>query len=321
MMKNMTAVAILSLSLLAVTGCDKKESEGCGGRDGGAAADVPGTLNLSEVRKLIETPLPAGWRVSQHGDTLTITSDEEFNMHRRIYVNGTESSTLAGMNYQINLRFIPKLTDEEWAQVDPKPRHTTADFSVFLTTTDREARFHSMDEAKRCFAVTEQIKKLLQPHGERKMEGRAVFGTDPAYSLRLPPEWVKEEPSNNMRLLQVRVPKAAEDTENAELTVIKATGGADANIERWKGQFGGEKSLISKVIEKTYADVPATIVEFEGTYSAMNVDGKSEPKSGYKMLAAVIITDKGEYYVKMPGPRATVDANKAAFIQAVKTFR
>jgi hypothetical protein len=334
-MKNRLApIALVVTALLFAAGCEKKERRACGDdADAGVA-----TIDLKDMPRLIEAALPTGWSVTQNGDTLIVRRNDDVLFNRRIIVEGKESTVLADVKYEIHLRFTPKLSAEDYAEIEPKPQYATADFSVYLTIpTDAQGTMYSADDAKATAAVAEQIKKLLAPHpgaGAAGKPGAAVpakatvgsdgsitFGRDKKHSIKVPATWTTEEPANNMRLLQVRVPKAAEDTEGAELTVIKATGGVEANIARWKGQFGGEAALIGQSKETTASGSEATIAELEGNYAAMNMDGSQSTKESYKMLAAIVVTDNGEYYIKMPGPRATVDANKDNFKNLVKSFK
>ena len=137
----------------------------------------------------------------------------------------------------------------------------------------------------------------------------------------VPSAWKKEAPANNMRLLQIRVPKIADDKEDGELTVFKFSGGVEANVKRWAEQFGGKDSLKAQKTVKTASGHEATVAEFEGTYTAMTMAGSQAPKQNYKMVAAIIITDKGEFQVKLPGPKATIDAAKADFDKLVQSFK
>jgi len=53
-----------------------------------------------------------------------------------------------------------------------------------------------------------------------------------------PAAWKKEEPSNNFRWMQFRIPKGKDDKEDAELAISKGLGGgAKPNVERWKKSF------------------------------------------------------------------------------------
>ena len=141
-------------------------------------------------------------------------------------------------------------------------------------------------------------------------------------TLIAPKSWKVETPSSNMRTAQLKIPKAEGDTEDAELAVFKLGGGVDANVKRWAGQFGGDNSMKSKKTLKTASGDEATVVEYEGTYTAMTMSGTGEPKAGYKMMAAIIPTkDGGEFQIKMPGPAKTIDASKADFERLVESFK
>lgn len=154
-------------------------------------------------------------------------------------------------------------------------------------------------------------------------EGTAVtFGKEASHALRLPAGWKQEAPANPMRLFQASVPKHQDDTEGAELTVSKAMGGVEANLKRWAGQFGGDEALKGKRTVKTGAGSEATVADFEGTYTAMAMGPqKAEPKSDYKMLGAIVGAEDGTYFLKLTGPRHTVDLHKAAFDRLVESFK
>jgi hypothetical protein len=139
----------------------------------------------------------------------------------------------------------------------------------------------------------------------------------------VPPEgWKFSEPSNRMRLAQAAIPKAEGDSEGGELTVFSLGGSVDANLERWVGQFGGKEALKDKRSLKTASGKDATIVEIEGTLTAMSpAGGKAEPKEGMKMLGALIVTDAAQFQFKLTGPKKTIDANKAAFEKMIESFK
>jgi hypothetical protein len=102
------------------------------------------------------------------------------------------------------------------------------------------------------------------------------FGKDEKrFTMQVPANWKEEEPSNNMRMLQVRVPKMKDDPEDAEISAFKmgAAGGVDANIARWTKQFGGEASLKKKRMVKTGVG-EATVAEIEGDYHRDELPGR-----------------------------------------------
>src|SRR5262245_11407076 len=78
-------------------------------------------------------------------------------------------------------------------------------------------------------------------------------------------------PSNQMRLAQFKLPRAKDDSYDAELVIFKALGGSAAdNVTRWKGQFtapeGKTVDDVSKVTEMKIAGREATQLDIHGTY-------------------------------------------------------
>ncbi len=156
-------------------------------------------------------------------------------------------------------------------------------------------------------------------------DGQAItWGRTTKFTMTTPGNW-KQMPSTGMRQLQVSIPKTGADTDDAEMVgfVFPAGGGADANIQRWVAQMGGEGSLKGRKNLKTTAGADAIIAELEGSYAAMSpTDGTPQPaKSNYKMLGAFIPSAGGEVYLKLTGPKETVEAQKAAFDKMVESFK
>src|SRR5436189_1548361 len=73
--------------------------------------------------------------------------------------------------------------------------------------------------------------------------------------FKTPVGWVEEKPSSNMRVGQFKLPKAADDTEDALLVVYYfgqgQGGGTAANIERWVGQMKQPEGTATKPSEET----------------------------------------------------------------------
>jgi hypothetical protein len=148
-----------------------------------------------------------------------------------------------------------------------------------------------------------------------------------------PTAW-KETPSTSpMRLKQFTVPGKGSDGD-AELVIFffGAGQGGDttANIDRWKKQFtppaGKTLDEVSKVspVKVAAKDAKATLVDVSGTYmfkAAPMSPGPGEPRPNSRMLAVVLETAKGNYYLKLTGPAKTVDAARKPFETWVKAFK
>lgn len=147
---------------------------------------------------------------------------------------------------------------------------------------------------------------------------RAAAPSGPAASAaevtwEAPAAWVKGENPSPMRKATYRVPRAAGDPEDAELSVSQAGGSLEMNIARWAGQLG-KKSGEVKRDKKRVAGLDVTIVEIHGDYGGMAAPGAppQEKKNGYALLGAIVETSPPTFF-KMTGPDKTVSAARADF--------
>ena len=144
--------------------------------------------------------------------------------------------------------------------------------------------------------------------------------------------WIEEQPANTMRVKQYSLPAVEGDAEGASLVVTTGIGGsADANIARWIGQFeqpdGADPATRAVRTVKTRGNLVFHELEIAGTYvaemmsAATMTAGARANKPNWRMLAAVVETPHGPYYVKLVGPDATVQRWKEsyqAFLQAIR---
>ncbi len=138
---------------------------------------------------------------------------------------------------------------------------------------------------------------------------------DETLTLQIPADWEKVKPDNNLRLGQFKLPAADGDTEITELAVFPPFGGTvNDNLTRWEGQFTGAEKKSTK---GTTDDGKAYyLLDMTGTYK--KPDGppilrKTVDKEGYQMLAVIIETKQGNYFLKLTGPKKSVAAQADAF--------
>ncbi len=139
-----------------------------------------------------------------------------------------------------------------------------------------------------------------------------------------PADWKKEDPSNQFRWMQFRIPGAKGDKDDAELAISKGLGGgADANIARWKSAFkppaGKTADEASKVEEIKIGGMKAGYLDVSGTYTAPF--SKAGPQPDYRMLAVYFDGKDNAYTIKLVGPAATVEAAKKGFDEWLKSFK
>jgi len=138
-------------------------------------------------------------------------------------------------------------------------------------------------------------------------------------SFKLPSHWEAQTPKSSMRRAQLSAPGPKGP---AELIVFffgpQGAGTAQANVDRWVTQFtnpDGSPVTTAKQSSKQVAGLDVTMVEVAGLYGGgMNADGQpGASQADQAMLAAIVSTAGGPYYLKLLGPQATVSDNRAAF--------
>jgi hypothetical protein len=145
-----------------------------------------------------------------------------------------------------------------------------------------------------------------------------------------PQGWAEEPPSSAMRITQYRLPKVDGDTEDAVCYVshFPGTGGSvEANLSRWYDQFiqpdGRPSSAVAKVNKAEHHGFQQTTVDVSGTFSQSTtpMGPAGEDKPNFRMLAGVIETPIGPWFVKLIGPEKTVARWEKSFYEFMKTFR
>ena len=154
----------------------------------------------------------------------------------------------------------------------------------------------------------------------------------PTPTLKFTPAkgWAEEKTSSTMRVAQYKLPKETGDTEDALLVLYyfgqSGGGGIAANLERWIGQMkqtdGSDSKDKAKQESLTVNGLKITTIDLAGTYTAETAPGSGQffNNPGYRLLAAVIETPKGSYYLKVVGPEKTVTKWKGSVTEFVKSF-
>lgn len=146
--------------------------------------------------------------------------------------------------------------------------------------------------------------------------------------LSAPTGWTKKQPQNRIIEAEFATPPAAGDEAPGRLTAMGAGGSIDSNIERWAGQFAGDNGAagVPKRDKLTVSGCEVQIVDLAGTYKDAPggpfAGGKTVMRDNYRMLGAIIQTkDAGNYFLKLYGPKATIDAAEKDFQTMVKNLK
>jgi hypothetical protein len=144
-----------------------------------------------------------------------------------------------------------------------------------------------------------------------------------------PASWKEIPVGSPMRVKQFSLPGKDGDAELAIFFFGQGQGGStQANLDRWKTQFQapeGKTEAPSKTSTlKTSSGGTATELDISGTYlfKARPMDsGPAEPRPNHRMLAVVLETPQGNYYLKLVGPAKTIEHSKKEFEGWVKGFK
>ena len=142
-----------------------------------------------------------------------------------------------------------------------------------------------------------------------------------AISLTAPEGWNRKAPSSSFVEAEFALPAADGDENDGRLTVSIAGGSVEANIDRWKGQFGGAPESESQ--EEVEVDgITATIVDFTGEFDDRRGPfAPGEKRADYRMIAAIIPVGNELHFVKAVGPKNTMAAHAEeidAFVKSIK---
>ncbi len=133
--------------------------------------------------------------------------------------------------------------------------------------------------------------------------------------LTAPEKWSRVKPKYNMIEHEFAVPAVEPDTQPGRLMVMGAGGSIDDNIKRWVGQFepaAGEP----KIEKKSIAGQLVHLVDISGNFKdspGPNSGIAATERPDYRMLAAIIESKAGNYFVKLYGPKKTMAAAEADF--------
>jgi len=146
--------------------------------------------------------------------------------------------------------------------------------------------------------------------------------------LTAPGNWTKKEPASRIIEVEFAVPPSKGDETPGRLTAMGAGGSVESNIDRWIGQFVGEGGGAAKPKrdKATVGGADIEIVDLSGTYKDSPggpfAGGKTINRDNYRMLGAIIQTkDRGNYFLKLYGPKATIDENEKGFQELVKSLK
>lgn len=138
--------------------------------------------------------------------------------------------------------------------------------------------------------------------------------------LKAPESWVKNQPRSQFVAAEFGLPRAEGDADDGRLTISVAGGGVEANIERWRGQFGDDLARQSQE-DLQVVGATITVVDFSGTFNDQQGPfAPGEKREGYRMIGAIIPIDGQLHFIKAYGPEQTLAKHADSIREFLQTL-
>ncbi len=160
------------------------------------------------------------------------------------------------------------------------------------------------------------------PHGGTKGEPTGQeTKNEQELDYDLPAGWI-ELPPTDMRRVNLQ-PAGNADAECYLSVLPGAAGGVEANVNRWRKQFGLEESTAETLPTQDLLGLEAARVDLEGDFKATSQPGApaSAAKPGFALVGLIGTIADQTVFVKMTGPKEVVAAENASFDAWVKSLR
>jgi hypothetical protein len=138
-----------------------------------------------------------------------------------------------------------------------------------------------------------------------------------------PPSRWEAKPASGMRAATYIIPPSQGDSEGGECAVFENLGGSvQANVDRWIGQFEKTDGAPNQKSD-TISGLSVTTVDVSGTFKGGGpmMGNTSGPKSGYRLLGAIVEGPEGNVFFKLTGPAKTIAAAQDEFQAMLKSLK
>lgn len=138
--------------------------------------------------------------------------------------------------------------------------------------------------------------------------------------------WVVEKPSSAMRKAHFRLPRQGSDEADGDVIVFffpGQGGSVEANIDRWANEWsvpsGDPKSALKRET-RTINGLVVHHVDLTGEWSG-GMNASAGKRANYRLLAAIVETPNGPWFLKLVGPQATLGHWEPSWRAFIDSFR
>lgn len=170
-------------------------------------------------------------------------------------------------------------------------------------------------------AIAPALISAAEPSAVAAEEPQVLELAEGRLQLPVPAKWKSVEPKSRIIQYEYSIPAAGDDKTPGRMTIMAASGGLEANITRWVGQFQTTEGKPlgdddKKIEKKEIAGLEVHQVDLAGNYQdkPRGPFGPTVNRENYRMLAAIVPTaGQGTWFIKLYGPRETIGAAKKQF--------
>lgn len=141
-----------------------------------------------------------------------------------------------------------------------------------------------------------------------------------------PSQWVVDRPSSPMRRAQYRIDGPAGPAECAVFYFGRVDAGdAKASASHWTTLFRTPDGAVvddARISETMVGDVRVTRVEVNGAYAGgiSGAPAADKPRPDHELLGAIAHGPDGPLFLRIVGPRATIEAARADFDTLIRSL-
>jgi len=169
--------------------------------------------------------------------------------------------------------------------------------------------------------VVAVLMPLVARAAEPTAEPQVIDLAEGHLQLPVPADWKQVKPRSRIVQHEFSIPVVGNDEISGRMTIMAASGGLEANIARWVGQFKSSEGKTlgddaKKIEKKKISGLEVHLVDLTGDYQDKpgGPFGPSVNRPHYRMLAAIVPTQgHGTWFIKLYGPQETIAAAKKHF--------
>jgi hypothetical protein len=158
--------------------------------------------------------------------------------------------------------------------------------------------------------------------GQARAQASGDVGKGPVLAWTMPQGW-KAKPLGAMRLASYEVPGSAGPADCLVIALAGDGGGLRQNVNFWRWQMSlaesGEEEMAASLQKIEVAGVESTLVDFAGRFAGHTSEAASASEED-RLLGVVVPLGDRTFFIKMVGPRATVDEQSENFLSFCRSF-